>query len=72
MPPSTYSGAVFPFVMCAVSATGTPFGYSSVRLPGSGISGTVPTTRLSSPAPMSITDVTAVSFERMLSLPPSV
>ena len=58
--------------MCAVSATGTPFGYSSVRLPGSGISGTVPMMMLSSPAPRLISDVTAVSLERTLSLPPSV
>jgi hypothetical protein len=58
--------------MCAVSATGTPFGYSSVRLPGSGTSGTVPTTMLSSPAPRSTTVVTAVSFERTWSSPPSV
>ena len=37
--------AELPFVMFSVSATGTPSGNSSVRLPGSGISGTVPTVR---------------------------
>ena len=64
-------GAVLPFVMFAVSATGTPSGYSSVRLPVSGIVGTVPMTIESSPPPRSIIVATAVSFESTVSLPPS-
>ena len=70
--PRTNSVAVFPLVMFAVSATGTPSGNSSVRLPLSGISGTVPITISSSPPPRSTIVTTAVSFEVTRSEPPSV
>ena len=59
-----------PLVRLFVSTTGTPSGNSSVRLPVSGTSGTVPMVTVSSPPPRFTTVMAAVSFMSSRSSPP--